>query len=981
VRRLDSVLPSLVLVLLAAPAIAAGQAAATPFDALRFRSIGPAAIGGRIHDVESRPDDPSTVYLATATGGIWKSVNAGTTWTPIFEGQAVSTFGDLSLVQASPDVIWAGTGEQNNRQSTSWGNGVYRTTDGGGTWTHLGLEGTHHIGRVRAHPTDANVAFVGALGNLWKPTADRGVYRTRDAGRSWEKVLFVDTLTGIVDLAMSPRDPNVLWAAAYQRLRTTWGFNGGGAGSGIYRTTDGGTTWTELEQGLPAGDKGRIGLAVAPSNERVLYALVEHASEGGVYRSDDAGDTWAKVNTLNPRPMYYSHVFVDPANSQRVYVLGVQMYKSEDGGRTFEQLPLSPTYDVGVKTDHHSMWIDPRDPKHFYLAGDGGAHVSFDMGRTFQRLNNLPIGQFYAIGADMREPYRIYGGMQDNHSWMGPSATRHWLGIVNEDWKQIGFGDGMYHQVDKVDQRAVYSTAQNGEMQRIDPETGDRLDIRPRPPAGEPAYRYDWVTPIVASRHEAGLVYFGGNRLFISRDKGATWTRSKDLTRQVNRDTLPIMGVPGRDIRLSRYDGEQSFSEIVTISESPLDGRVLWVGTDDGNVQLTRDAGATWTELSANIRGVPNGTYVSRLVASAAARGTAYATFDAHRSGDFAPYAFRTTDFGRTWMPITSGLPPSGSVRTIHEFPGAPHVLLLGTEHALFVSTDSARTWARFAANLPTTRYDDILVHPRDRDLILGTHGRSIWVLDDATPLAEWSPRVASAPVHLFRVRAATVFQYWEDFSNRAQGEYAGENPADGAILTYHLARAAQKVTITVTGAGGRTVRTLSGPGAAGTLHRVAWDLRHEPPSGVGGNEVEGGGGAMASRAAAQALPRPTHELGERGPFVSPGTYTVTIDADGARAQRTVEVKADPQLPITLAQHRAREAFLLEVAALQRTVADRLAKPDAPRAPLARIRQGANALAGDFNGRGVRQGSLHPPTTTHRETLAALKAELTKIPQ
>ena len=965
---------------------AESQAPSDPFGGLRLRSIGPAALGGRIHDVEALPSDPSTVYVATASGGIWKSVNAGTTWAPIFEGQSVSTFGDLAIAPSNPNVIWVGTGEQQNRQSSSWGDGVYRSTDAGQSWSHLGLVETRHISRVLVDPRNPDVAWVGALGNLWAPSAERGVFKTTDAGRNWQKVLFVDTLTGITDMVMHPTDPNTLIAASYQRMRRTWGFNGGGPGSGIHKSTDGGATWRRIEQGLPPGDKGRIGLAIARSNPRIVLAIVEHQQQGGIYRSEDAGETWTRVNALNPRPMYYSHIFIDPTNDDRVYVLGVQMYKSEDGGRNWQQLPLSPTYDVGVKTDHHSMWIDPRDPKRFYLAGDGGLHVTFDMGQTFQRINNIPIGQFYAITADDRDPYWVYGGMQDNHSWMAPSATRHWLGIVNEDWRQIGFGDGMYHQVDRAGHRYVYSTAQNGSIQRVDAETGDRLGIEPQPPTGERDYRYDWVTPIVASRHTPGLVYFGGNRLFISRDRGSTWTRTADLTRQINRDTLTLMGVRGADIKLSRYDGEQSFSEIVGISESPLDGRVLWVGTDDGNVQLSRDGGATWTELSANINGVPNGTYVSRVVASSASRGTAYVTFDAHRDGNFAPYAFRTTDFGRTWTPIVSGLPESGSVRTIHEYPGKPNVVFLGTEHALFVSVDFGANWQRFGANLPTTRYDDILVHPRTKDLILGTHGRSIWILDDASPLAEWRSTVASAPLTVFPIRATTLFQYWEDFSNRAQGVYAGDNPPDGAIISYHLAQPADTVRVTITNAAGRVVRQLTARGEALRISRIAWDLRHDagPPGGGGGGGEEGGGGPgmqaqLNTTAAAAALPRPPRDVGNRGPFVSPGTYTVVIEANGAYVTRTMQVRPDPMLPVTLAQHRDREAFLLDVRETQRRIATLWTQREDQRRVLAPLRQRVGSIATEFNGQGVRQGSLHPPTRTHRATLADVKAQLDKL--
>lgn len=984
------------------PAAALAQ---LPFDQLRAREIGPAALGGRIHDVEGVPGDPFTVYVASASGGLWKTVNKGTTWTPIFEGQKVATFGDVAIFEGNPDILYVGTGEQNNRQSSSWGNGVYRSNDAGKTWTHLGLAATRHIGRMAIHPTNSEVAFVAAAGDLWKATPDRGVYRTTDGGRSWEKVLYVDSLTGATDLVVNPRDPNLIVAATYQRLRTPWGFNGGGPGSRVYKSTDGGTTWREVTAGIPAGHKGRIGLAIARSDPRVLIATIEHATESGTYRSEDGGDTWTRVNRLNPRPMYYSKPVIDPTNPDRVWIPGVTVYRSEDGGRTFRTLPTGPTYDVGLKGDHHAFWVNPKDSRHVYLGGDGGLHESWDLGETWVRLNNIPIGQFYAVAADNRDPYWVYGGMQDNHSWMGPSATRHWLGIINEDWRQVGFGDGMYNRPDPFNPRWLYTASQNLSIQRFDVETGDRLGLKPFPPAeGDTAYRFDWTAPIYPSRHTPGTIYVGGNRVFTSRDYGNSWTRSPDLTRRVNRDTIPIMGTLGRNITLSRYDGESSYSELTTFSESPLDPMILWAGTDDGLVQLSRDAGKTWTEVGRNVAGVPTGTLVSRVEASSAGRGVAYATFDGHRSGDFAPHVYRTADFGATWTRVVQGLPADNSVRTIHEYPGKPGVVFAGLEFGLYVSLDTARTWVRMASGLPVTRYDDILVHPRTRDLILGTHGRSIWILDDVTPFAEWSPAIAARALHLFPVRAATLFQFWQDFSYRAHAAYAGENPKDGALVSYYLRDAAPKATVTITNAAGRVVRTLEGPATGGTIHRVNWDLRHQPPPTAGGGGDEEGG-------VAGALPRPPRPIDDRGPFVSPGTYTVTVEADGQRATQRVVVRPDPLLPVTAAQHRAREGFLLEVDGAQRTavaLGDRITalrrqlvarRDGGPAGSAARaaadsalgqltaveraVRQGPTAargraygLAGEFNGSGAQQGSLYPPTATHRQRLALITAAL-----
>jgi photosystem II stability/assembly factor-like uncharacterized protein len=1007
-----------------APTLVLAQATRSPFDSLHFRSIGPAATGGRIHDVKVDPKDPSTIYVAAASGGLWKTSNHGVFWKPIFEGQPDNTFGDLAIFEGDTRILWAGTGEQNNRQSTSWGGGVYRSTNGGETWTHVGLTESRHIGRVVLHPANANIAYVAAIGNLWKPTADRGVYKTTDAGKTWSKILFVDTLTGATDLAMDPRDPNVLYAATYQRLRKTFGFAGGGPGSAIYKTTDAGASWRKIENGIPAGDKGRIALSLARSNPNVLIALVEHGTESGTYRSEDAGATWNRVSRSNPRPMYFSAPFIDPTNDKRVWELGVTIFKSEDGGATFENMPNSPTYDVGLKTDHHTMWIDPRDSRHTLVGGDGGLHESWDLGLTYSKMNNIPIGQFYKIAADDRDPYWVYGGLQDTHSWMGPSATRHWLGILNQDWKQIGFSDGTGQAVDKSGYRVVYTTSDGGNIQRFDPETGDRLDIKPTAPKGEPPYRWDWDAPVLASSHTAGTLYLGGNRLFTSKDFGSTWTRTKDLTRSINRDSLWIMGMLDKDVKLSRNDGEAGFSEITAVAESPIDSKVLWVGTDDGNVQISTDGGSTWQEVSGAVSGVANGTLVARVVASSASRGTAYVAFDAHRDGDFAPYIVRTTDFGKSWKTVTNGLPGDGSVRSIHEYPGKANVLFAGTERFLFVSNDSGAHFTRLAGNLPTTRYDDILVHPRTKDLILGTHGRSIWILDDASPIASWTDAIAAKKMHLFPVPRATVMWYWEDISNTAHGMYAAENPADGATFTYHLAQGAQKVRLIVRAADGRVIRELSGSGSGGVIHRVNWDLRHVPPpsaagaGGFGGGEEGGGGGgggapagggrggrgggrgatATADAPVVVQLPIPTHDIGNRGPYVSPGTYKVTLEVDGDTTSRAVSVRGDPALPLTLAQHQEREKFLLDVQDLQNKVEDRVAElrlrraaasgaeadrlgtlerrltagRDAPRAKL-------GSVARNFNGTGAEQGSLYPPTSTHRLVVAEARAELAAV--
>ena len=957
---------------------------------LTFRSIGPAVTGGRIHDVEALSSDPATVYVATATGGIWKSTNKGVTWAPLFDKQSVSTFGDLAVSPSHPDILWAGTGEQNNRQSSSWGNGVYRSDDGGVNWSHKGLSDTRHIGRVLVHPHNPNVAYVAALGNLWRASPARGVYKTADGGETWSKVLYINDLTGAVDLVMDPRVPNTLYAATYQRMRRTWGFNGGGAGSGIYKTTDAGTTWTELVDGLPAGDKGRIGLAISVTNSRVLYGTIEHPDQSGTYRSDNGGESWVKVNTLNPRPMYYSHIFVDPTDENRVFILGTDVYMSEDGGNIFRVMPTRPTYDVGVHADHHAMWINPANPRHIYLAGDAGLHESWDRGETFARLNNIPIGQFYAIGLDNRTPYYIYGGMQDNHSWAGPSATRRWTGIVNDDWNQVGFGDGMYQQVDPYNYRDVYVNAQNGNLTRVDAETGDILDIRPSAPDGE-RYRWDWVTPSLTSVHRPGTIYFGGNRLFISQDRGVSWSYTMDLSRSIDRDSLEIMGVVGSEIKISKHDGTSSYGEITTIAESPITGSVLWVGTDDGNVQVSNDSGGTWEEVGKNINGNAEGRYVSRVLASNRSVNTAYVTLDAHRDGDFRPYVFRTEDAGQTWERLIEGLPEDGAVNVLVEHPENSDVLFLGTERALFVSLSAGREWIPFKANLPTTLYDDMKIHARDNALVIGTHGRSIWILDDLTPLEEWNKQVAASSLHLFSIPDLVQHHYWKTTSYRGHSAYAGRNPEPGAPISYYLGDTVDSVLISVETGDKTVIRKMRGSGVAGVLHRIYWDGRHAPPPSR--DTRTNRDGLVRSK---QILPEPAHPLSPQGPFVSPGTYTVRVKAGTVERMRTVRVSGDPLMDISPGQALTRELFLLTIAGFHREawefteMAGSLLEGlqgrqrnmqesssdwdqiqtqiDTVQAREQRIRiiaRDFQRLASAFNGNGVRQGSMQTPTNTH----------------
>lgn len=975
--------------------------------ALEWRAIGPAVMGGRIDDVAVDERNPSTIYVGAASGGIWKTTNAGTTWTPIFEHEGTASIGDIALSQTNPELVWAGTGEPNNRQSSSFGDGVYKSSDGGRTWTHMGLRETQHIGRVLIDPVDNDVVYVAALGKLWGANDERGVFKTTDGGRTWTKALFVNADTGIVDLAMDPHNRQVLYAAAYQRRRAPWGYNGGGPGSGLYKTSDGGRTWAKLAGGLPDGTIGRIGVAVWRKDPRVVYATVEHRTNGGTYRSGDAGTTWRKVNTLNPRPMYYSKIHIDPTDDRRIYVLGADFFVSTDGGRTFADPAtgqtganngMSPAYDEGVHGDHHALWIDPANPKHLVLGNDGGLYYSFDGSLTWDKVNNLPIGQFYGIGVDMATPYNIYGGLQDTHSFGGPSATRHYLGILNQDWVQINTGDGMYAQVDPTDPAIVYTESQDGTLSRFHRPTGDRKPIKPSAPPGEAPYRFNWTSPIVISPHDPKTLYFGGNRVFVSKDRGDTWTAGPDITRGENRDTLAIMGVtPGPDM-LARNDGVGAWGTITSLAESAQQAGLLWAGTDDGLLQLSRDAGKTWTNVTDRLPGPAKKGRISRVEPGHAEAGTIYVSLDRHQDDDFAPYLLVSKDFGQTWRSITAGLPPAGWINVVKEHPRNPQLLFVGTETGLFVSLDGGAAWTRFTHGFPTVPVDDLVIHPRDNDLVVATHGRALWVLDDITPLSELTAARANATSFVFTPRPAILAQRWKHESYSAQRVFIGPNPPFGAMVSYFLRSAAKEpVTITIRDKGGAVLRTLTGSADAG-LNRVVWDLRSAPPASL---------------------------ANARGPFVVPGVYTATVRAAGAEQRVELRVDADPAFPLPDAERTARREFLTNVQALQSelaTASARLqnvraqvgaletqlkAQTDAPAgvtAALAALQKsladaqsrvggggggggeegggGGGGLRGrvgglftELDGSGIHQGTLSGPTVAQRQRLEAARAD------
>jgi len=884
------------------PALATAQTpdqirAAT--SALSWREIGPTIMGGRVSDIAVVESDPSTFYVGTATGGVWKTENAGVTFAPVFEHEATSSIGDVTVAPSNPNVVWVGTGEPQNRQSSPWGNGVYRSVDGGATWRHLGLEETHHIARIRVHPSDPDVAYVAAVGHLWGPNPERGVYKTTDGGATWTRVLFVDESTGAIDLVMDPGDPQTLFAAMYQRQRRAWGFNGGGPGSGIYRTNDGGASWVEVTRGLPEGDKGRIGLDVYRGDGRLVCALVEADASrpgqgrggpggprrNGVYCSTDRGTTWTQRSTTNNRPMYYSQIRIDPNDPERIYLSGSDLYRSSDGGRTFTNDAASE-----VHLDHHAIWIDPSDSDHLLIGGDGGVSVSWDRSDNWYQFRNLPLGQFYEVGVDMRDPYHVCGGLQDNGSWCAPSQTWSTQGLRTRDWYNVGSGDGFFAVMLPSNPRLMLAESQGGSVTRVDLETGERARIRPigRPEEGDgatPDLRWNWNTPVVLSSHDENTVYIGANVLFRSPDLGQSWEQiSPDLTFAIDRETLPIMGVLGSEAQMSLNDGQSSYGNITAIAESPVDASVLWTGSDDGRVHVTQDGGVTWQDVTNRIDGLPANTYVTRLVASHAAAGTVYAAFDGHRSDDFAPYVFVSTDFGDEWRAITAGLPQT-SVNALAQHPRNADLLFVGNEVGIYASIDGGAQWVPISNNLPTVPVDDIVIHPRENDLVIGTHGRGIWIMEDVTPLERLDARVVAAPAFVFPIRRATSYNPYAP-QGWTPGIYAAPDPPAGALIRYHLASETTDIGLRVTDAMGAPLRSLTATGNAG-LNEVVWDLRLV--------EEDANGDAMAP-----------------GPRVMPGTYLVELTTGDDVVQSEVTVRLDPRVSMTRREIMARHQAMLE---------------------------------------------------------------------
>ncbi len=947
--------------------------AAAPVDpdllaGLEARPIGPATMSGRVADVEAVESNPDILYAGAAAGGVWKSINGGLTWKPVFDDQPVASIGALAIDQSNPDVVWVGTGEANPRNSVSIGGGVYRTLDGGQTWKHLGLEETERIHQVVLHPNNPNVAWVAAMGRLWGENPERGVFKTVDGGKTWRKVLYVDERTGAADLIADPSNPNKLFAALWEYRRWPWFFRSGGPGSGLYVSHDGGETWKRYteEDGLPKGDLGRIGLAISRSNPNIVYALVE-AEKSALLRTDDGGVTWKKANEdqrTAERPFYYADIEVDPQWPNRIYNLTARLLVSDDSGKNFDLLGRSRE----IHGDYHALWIDPRDPSHMVAAEDGGLGVSRDRGETWQFVSTLPLSQFYHVAVDMERPYNVYGGLQDNGSWRGPSATWETGGLRNASWVAVGGGDGFDTRPDPRDSMTGYSMSQGGELVRWNLRTREMKPIKPpepKPGSGLEPLRFNWNAGLGLDPFEPGTVYYGSQYVHKSTDGGDSWTViSPDLTTD-NPEWQQQVKTGGLTPDAT---GAENFTTIIAIAPSPLQQGVIWVGTDDGRLHVTRDGGKSWTSVEKNVNGVPANTWIPHITPSRHDAGSAFVVFDNHRRSDFKPYVYRTDDWGKTWKSLATK-EVKGYALAIEQDPKDRDLLFLGTEFGLFLSLDGGARWMPWRHGVPTTSVMDLVIHPRDHDLVVATHGRAIYVLDDVTPLREISAETLAKPIHVYPIQPTLQVRPPRGGGVRGggAGEFQGENRPIGAFITFSLnapglplpdgekererkeaeraeARAktqtpapgstprqedppaapepaadsgsrddkGPQAEIRIADASGKVIRTFKRPVTLG-VNRVVWNLTRDPfrtpPTDNRG--------------------RPRQE--DDGPPVPPGNYGVTVKYGKEEAKGTVQVLADPQVKSTDGDWQAREAAILRVGELQNAVTDAINRIGATR--------------------------------------------------
>ena len=888
------VMPGLILAMLALFA-APWSLAASPdglseddLQALKWREIGSAAPSGRIARFAVNPEDTRVIYAATASGGLWKTVNGGTTWNPIFENQSSVSMGDVALTPGNPDIVWVGTGEQNSVRSSQFGDGVYRSTDGGETWQHMGLEGSRHVGRILIHPDNPDVVYVAALGSLWGPNEERGLYRTTDGGQNWEQLLRPSKYSGVVEVQMHPENPDVLFAATFQRERRMWSMVGGGDEGGLFRSSDGGDTWSRVGNGFPTTAVGRVGVTFCPSSPATMYATAV-GPDGGTFRSTDGGDSWELRNSDLKSHWYYGELVCDPENPDRVYMPITPLLMSEDGGETFRNIA-----ETMVHADNHTLWVNPNDPEHLIVGNDGGVYISRDGGDFWQWQSNIPVMQLYTVAVDMQEPfYHVYGGAQDNGSWSGPVGTRFSDGISNEDWRFISGGDGFYAVADPTDPNVVYSQSQYGVLRRSNVATGEQKRIQPwQPQENEfPPYRWNWSAPFKISPHDNETVYFGANVVFKSEDRGDTWERiSPDLTRGISRDDLPLQGKVQPSDAIDLHASTALYGNLHAIALSERRRGLIAVGSDDGLIHVTRDDGKRWRK-TASFPGVPDMMKVAMIEWSATDEGTLYAAFDGHKDNDFRPYVVRSDDYGATWQNITSDLPTFGSTRSITVHPDNGELVFVGTDFGVYFSRDGGGHWLPLQAGLPTNSVQGIIVHPRDNDLVIGTHGRGFWVLDSLGLIESLTAGTVASHGFLAEPRPATQIRD----VNRGRGSFGhsfwtADNPPRGAIIDYWIGDKAvgQAVAVDILDGDGNAIRRIGETTAERGAGRVVWDLRHEAP--------------------------PTDSTSSWrtpvGRFVPPGDYGVRLTVGGETYTQSLNVRLDPAASISDRDRRTLEATL-----------------------------------------------------------------------
>jgi len=889
---LRSALRLAALMLLAAGPLFA-QSPGDALKAIEFRSIGPTNMGGRTTDVDGIPGDSKTFYVSGADGGIFRTTNGGTTFTEIFNDQGWYSIGALAVAPSDHNVLWVGTGEGDPRNSTSYGNGVYRSTNGGATWKHVGLDDSERIKRILVDPHDPDVAYVCALGHAWGPNEERGVFRTRDGGSTWEKVLYVDQDTGCSDLDLDLSNPRVLYAGMWTFRRLPWHFDDGGKETAPYRSMDGGDTWQKLH--VTDAPMARIGIQVAQSQPSTVYVISEIPDmKGELWRSDDHGETWRVVNTdpnINFRPFYYSDFRIDPNNPEVLYTLSGRLSKSTDGGRTFERIAND------VHGDHQSFWIDPMDSKRLISGSDGGFQLSFDAGESFDVVNNVTLSQFYDVFPDDRDPYWVCGGLQDNGHWCGPSNSLNGPGILKDDWINLSGGDGFYAVPVPGSPWLVYTASQGGNIILNDTRTGASRRVHPDPQivgsAGDAIvdhrYRFNWEAPIAISPHDPATVYFGGNVVFRSRDYGNSWdVISPDLTT----DDPAKQQSSGGGIYTDNTAAE-FYTTIFTLAESPVQPGVIWAGTDDGNIQVTRDDGDTWTNVTPNVKGMPAGSWIAKIDPSWHDAGTAWVAVDDHRSDDFTPHAYVTRDYGKSWSDISAGMPQDDYVKVVREDPRNPDLLYAGMERGLYASWDAGRTWASIRNNIPPVSVRDIKIQQDYNDLVVGTHGRGAYVLDDLSAFQELRAAMADPDgAFLFTIRRATRWQMANRDASLGQRTWRAENPPEGALIRYWVKEApARPLTLEIADAQGQVVSTSTLRGVKAGVNQTTWNLRLEGAQPIPGEGGGGGGGFFG--------------FGGFGPTALPGTYTATLKGDGWERAGSFDVRGDPRVEMTNAQYKA----------------------------------------------------------------------------